>query len=261
MGKKEFSSSLPCAAGEKCVRTSTTAPEDFASVFIGFYDSEIHSAAETEKLVTDLLSEMYGGDMGRTLQFLLSHVSQAVVRTFAYTYLSPQSLANRASMTVVVRPVAAGERCTLTMGRFAVELRKADGTAAGPVSFSSQVAKVLYIMHLIDRKQKPGLLPPLRLETNEEPFVRLYHAVYDQRDEDVRRRYRQLLYREVDGKVRVGRKGAAISDVRRHLAEAFRWKNESFVPYAMTARSHLAIPADRIVFEGKAKSLLCLRFQ
>jgi hypothetical protein len=47
-----------------------------------------------------------------------------------------------------------------------------------------------------------------------------------------------------------------IYDIRQHLRMLFAPYDESFIPYAMTAHEHLALPPSKIVFEGEAKLLL-----
>lgn len=225
---------------------------------VGLYQQR--SSAETDKYLTILLSELYGGHTGRAIKFLLDNASDDVRLRFIRTYLSPQSLARYATATIVVKPAAREERLTPNMGRFLVFLRAANGCET-LLRFTNQASTVFYLMHLVDRKQKAGVLPPMDLRRNEHSFCALYHAVYEHRGEDdVAQRYRNLLYRVVGGQVRAGRKGAVISDIRRSLEQAFHSLSESFFPYAMTARSHLSVSPDRIVFEGGARVLLTLSF-
>lgn len=253
-----LSSTVPGKNREKCVLASE-ASRTFVSDFVSLYQQR--SSVETDKCLTSLLSELYGGSMARALKFLLDNVDEGVRQRFAYTYLSPQSLACHATATIVVRPASLRERVTPNMGRFLVYVRDVHGNDT-LLRFASQVSAVFYLMFLIDRRHKTGDLPPIDLRKNEQVFCALYHAVYENIGCDtVEQRYRNLLYRKVDGHIRTGRKGEAVSDIRRQLERAFAPLGESFLPYAMTARSHLTVSPDKIVFEGLASRLLFLDFQ
>ena len=253
-----LSSTVPGKDREKCVLASET-NRDFVSDFVSLYQQR--SSVETDKCLTSLLSELYGGSMARALKFLLDNVEEGVRRRFAYTYLSPESLACHATATIVVKPATPQERVTPNMGRFLIYVRDVYGHDT-LLRFTGQVSAVFYLMFLVDRRKKTGNLPPIDLRKNEQAFCSLYHAVYENIGRDtVVQRHRNLLYREVDGHIRTGRKGETISDIRRQLQRAFAPLGESFVPYAMTARSHLCVSPDRINFEAEASRLLYLDFQ
>ena len=252
------SSTVPAKERDKCVLTSET-NRNFVNDFVSLYQQR--SSVETDKCLTALLSELYGGSMARALKFLLDNVDESVRLRFAYTYLSPQSLACHATATIVVKPATQQERVTPNMGRFLIYVRNSHGDDT-LLRFASQVSTIFYLMFLVDRQHKAGDLPPIDLRKNEHAFCALYHAVYeDIRHDTVVQRYRNLMYRKVDGHIRTGRKGETISDIRRQLERVFAPLAESFVPYAMTARSHLAVPPDKIIFEGQANRLLYLDFQ
>ena len=215
---------------------------------------------EADKCVTAILAELYGWSMARALKYLLDNVSEPVRQCFAHTYMAPETLACHATVTIVVRPLQLRSRRTATMGRVAIFMRDACGREH-PLQFSTQVATVYYLMHLITRRQHIGSLPPICLQRNADMFMELYSIVYDQRADQVKRRYHSLLYRVVDGKIRTGRLGETISDIRRHLSQAFLPTGESFVPYAMTARTHLSVQPHMIVFEDDTQRLLNLQFR
>ena len=233
-----------------------------ASIANWIYDKPLRgNYTFTHDEVAPAFPDMNASSMARALKFLLDNVDEGVRQRFAYTYLSPQSLACHATATIVVKPATQRERLTPNMGRFLIYVRDVHGNET-LLRFASQVSAVVYLMFLIDRRHKTGDLPPVDLRKNEHVFCALYHAVYEDISHDtVVQRYRNLLYRKVDGHIRTGRKGEAISDIRRQLERAFAPLGESFVPYAMTARSHLSVSPDRINFEAEASRLLYLDFQ
>ena len=237
-----------------------TNPQDLV---IKFIDLSAHPlSAEADKCVTAILSSYYGASMARTLKFLLDHVDEATRKRFAYTYLDPSALACRATAKIVVRPANAGERTSRNKGCILFFIRTSDGQER-PIHFTNQVSAVYFLMLLIDRYQKGdnALVPP-KLAENSGVFASLYHAVYDNVTHDeVLRKFKSLLYRNVDGRLRTGRLNAVIYDIRRTMAAIFENMDESFFPYAMTLRSHLSLPPCKILFEGSARRLLYFWFK
>jgi hypothetical protein len=80
-------------------------------------------------------------------------------------------------------------------------------------------------------------------------FLELYHLVYDISPASLQQRFQNLLYREEDGKIRVGRTRELIYDIRMHVEEHFVAYDEAAAPYVMTAYRHLEIDAEHIVID------------
>ena len=233
--------------------------KDIVNVFVNSYAGSI--SAEDDKCITSILSSSYGACMARPLKFLLDHVDAATRERFAYTYLDPRSLACRATATVVVSPLPKDERPSGNKGYYLISIRTTKGEVF-PVRFAHQVSAIFYLMYLIDCYHKNSIETTLPiLERNEMPFISLYHAVYDNisHDEAISC-YKALLYRQVDGHLRVGRRYKVICDIRRTLSDIFKTIDESFLPYVMTAQLPLTLPAHKILFEGDAKNLLYFEF-
>lgn len=253
MDRTTLQNVVPCSVRDTYA-LAQTASENLVNEFVNSYE---HIELEgNDKCVTHLLSEVYGSATARAMKFLLDQVDYDARLRFAYTYLAPEALANHVTTCIVVKPVLLEERTSLTIGRYAVFLRTDNRDYDMLVRFPTQVATVYYLLHLIDRAKYAGWLPPFDSYNNGRSFCEVYRMVYPISIEEAGRRYRQLLYRIADGKVRAGRKGQTISEVRNSLERAFLQTSDSYVPYAMTARSHLAVPPHRIIFEDIAQELL-----
>ena len=111
-------------------------------------------------------------------------------------------------------------------------------------------------MYLIHHYRNPECKSSVSLSANRWKFMQLYHHVYTISDDKLQHKVQNLLYREVDGNLRVGRENELRRDIRHHLEEAFSSFGESHQPYAMTARKHLTVPPELIIFEGEANKLL-----
>ena len=219
------------------------------------------ASAEADKCLTAFLARFFGTSMSRPMKFLLDNVDETVRRRFAYTYLAPGTLASLATVSVVVRPTRPGERMTPNAGCFLVCLRTLGGEEVR-LRFVNQISAVYYIMYLIDRRRKgTASLPHLSLSKNRETLMGLYHAVYDNiLHDDVRRRVQALIFRDSGGRFLKGRESQVISDIRHAVAKVFDSLDESFMPYAMTTSSHLALMPDKITFEDSARRLLYFDF-
>lgn len=233
--------------------------EDFVSSFVDLYAESF--SHEVDQCLTSILNSHFGVSMARPIKYLLDHVDEATRKRFAYTYLDPEGLGFRATATVVVRGAAQEERISRNRGRFLISIRTADG-CEHPVKFTNQISAVYYLMYLIDRYQKQfSQLAHIKLGNNQAAFVALYHAVYDNiTHEEVLRRFQSMLYCEVNGRMSSGREHLIIYDIRRTLSRIFENQEESFLPYAMTAHSHLALRYNNIEFDLPASQLLYFQF-
>lgn len=59
----------------------------------------------------------------------------------------------------------------------------------------------------------------------------------------------ELINREEDGRIRVGRTRELIYDIRQHVDDHFMAYGEASAPYVMTAYRHLEIDRELIVFD------------
>lgn len=226
-----------------------------------FFNPFCHQASEdVDKSLTTILNELYGVNLARGIKFLLNNVDKKVQRRFSFTYLAPETLAFHVTSHIEVRRTTKEERLTPNIGQFIIFVCTADGKK-WQLRFANQVSTVYYLMYLINRKQKEGVLPAIDLARNKSPFATLYHAVYDKiSHDDAQCRHHHLLYRVVNGRIRAGRKAEIENDIRRHLAQAFAFTGDSPIPYGMSSHRNLAISPDLIVFQGEAHRLLNIQF-
>ena len=214
---------------------------------------------EKNDICEALLNQLYGYHTAKAMKFLLEHVDEATMKAFFNVYVKPEKLSIDARAKIIVRRTEKKIRQTGNTGHFQIYVIMGDGQQQ-LLRFTNQASTVYYLMYLIDRHQKQGVLPPLNLGSNRQTFVALYHMVYDNITHDkIVSRYERLLRRSEGNIIRVGRQNEIIHDIRKHLNTIFDDYGESFLPYAMTAHSHLSVPADHIVFEGDALELLKLR--
>lgn len=215
------------------------------------YESPGHVDSELEKSV----AQLYASGAADAIKYLLERSDPATLRMFTDRYLDAERLADQATVRVVVRPADDSVTITGNTGRFLVYLQK-DGWHEVRLSFTNQASMVYYLMYLIHHCHHPECKSPVSLSRNRDEFMWLYHRVYQISDEKLEERVYRMLYREVDGNLRVGRENELRRDIRHHLEDAFSEFSESHQPYAMTARTHLTVPQELLIFEGEAEELL-----
>ena len=241
--------------------------------YAGFSKTRL-SAYEEEELITmflarcgegkevvDVLRRLFDNHAAEAIQFLLERADEETIERFSSTFLDPMDLAHRATAKIVVRRTNKLMRLTKNSGRYQVFTQKNDGKEI-PLKFTHQASLVYYLMYLIDRWQRPDtpVLSVLKLNGRVDAFEKLYHLVYDIKDEDLAKKVQTLLYREDSyGRMRVGRERECVYDIRKCLQKNFASYEESYFPYAMTATSHLTIGRDNIVFDDDAQELLKVR--
>ncbi len=218
------------------------------------------SPDEMDKQVTSILNELYGISFARAIKFLFDNVDLTVKKRFANTYMAPETLACQVTSHIEVEATSQAERLSPNIGRYVISVCTNDGRKF-QLHFANQVSTVYFLMYLIDRKLKSGILPVIDLARNKSTFVSLYHAVYDKISHTAAQlKHQQLLYRVVGGKIRAGRKAEIEYDIRRQLALAFSILGDSPIPYGMSRHRHLTVSPDKIVFVGTAHRLLYLEF-
>jgi len=222
---------------------------------------DVAYAAPRAEVSFDVLEQLYGNEAAKALMFLVDRAGEAARSEFIMRFVDIEQLVRLSTANIVVRCTEKSVRRTGNTGLFQIFVQMSNGEAR-LLHFTNQVSTVYYLMYLIDRRHKQdkqGMLPPLNLGGNKQAFVELYHRAYDNITHDeILRRYNLLLYRQEGKTVRAGRLNEVIYDIRRNLNKLFGTYGQNYLPYAMTARSHLAIPAKHILFEGEAEQLLQL---
>ena len=215
---------------------------------------------ESEMELKEMLRELYDNKyFVFALMSLLRKADTDTIKQFADSYLG-QGVTSYANVDIVVRRNDGLERMTGNIGRYIIYTRKGKDGEEKLLKFTNQASTVYYLMFLISRCQQdcPTFV---ELRKNRDSFLELYRQVYDEPDSTLVYKYTNLLQREdKNGVKHAGRLHEIIFDIRKHLAYRFEDYDETFLPYAMTARQHLTVSADHIYFEGEARQLLNLEF-
>jgi hypothetical protein len=126
--------------------------------------------------------------------------------------------------------------------------------------FGHKPTFIIYLMYLIDKYNRKDDALSLNLLKNKTIFNNLYHSVYSYSSKNADDEFEKLIRRNVDGTFRQGRLPECMTDLRKSLANALKKYDENYLPYTLSSRTHLAIPANKIIFEGDAVELTKLTF-
>ena len=213
-------------------------------------------AAPRVEVSLEVLNALYGSQAAKALMFFMERADDVTRSRFLTQFVDVEQQAQLSTANIVVRRTGKDVRQMGNVGKFQIFVQMSGGDTR-LLHFTNQVSTVYYLLNLIDRCHKQGVLSPLNLGSNKQVFVQLYHQAYDNiTREEVLRRYELMLFRRVGNSLRAGRLNEVIYDIRRHLDKLFGSYGQNYQPYAMTAHSHLAIPANHILFEGEAEALL-----
>jgi|GEM_PF-5950124 len=131
-----------------------------------------------------------------------------------------------------------------TNGKFRVYL--SDGEDTVQVKFGRTVSCIIYIMYLLDRKQRGDEIDTLKIADNKELFCKLYRQVYSATDETIKEKFNSLATR-FDGKVKRARLTDCYSDIRKALDESVSEFGESALPfYIPNEYSHITVLSSNI---------------
>lgn len=217
------------------------------------------STRQQEKALKSFLEVSYSREASDAIAFLLRYVDATVIQKFSNNYLFSTALPCELKTDILVRPISDEMMMKGNTGRFLIYVHQPDGSET-QLKFTNKSAVVYYLMYLIDRHHKQGLLAPLSLKKNRDRFVELYCRVYDIPREKAMQTCDNLIRRYVDGKIRAGRENDVIYDIRRHLEATFKAQPYSYHPFAMTAHEHLSVSPQKIHFVGDAEELLQYNF-
>lgn len=196
----------------------------------------------------EVIKHLQNSRAAEAIIYLLNYALPEVKKSFLNNFLSPDELARRANVKIIVRRRENERKMRGNIGNYLIFTKK-DDEEEQLLRFTHQASCVYYLMYLIDRYQRSGFLQPLDLAINKCEFMRLYQRVYDISSKELEIRYQNLLYREENGRIRVGRTRELIYDIRMHVEEHFMGYDEAAAPYLMTAYRHLEIGSEHIVFE------------
>ena len=247
-------STQPTAQPAEFSANGNALAEYYSELLVNF---RVHNSSTAKNTLRQALSTLYGGNATEPLMFLLQHADESLFPRFVNFYMCSDLLARCATVRIIVRQ---NNDETLVHGNTGYYLLYAQLGHHTPlrIKFTNKISLIFYLAHLIQRKQlaEAEQLPAFNLQKMQFPFIRLFCHCYDINPCQARDRTRQLLYRQDGDHKRAGRKNEIIFDINRHLEDLFMQFGESALPYSITSRSHLAVPARNIVFEGDAQTLL-----
>lgn len=162
------------------------------------------------------------------------------------------SLGRRASTKIKVKKES-NQNLHKNHGKYFVTLQYENdkGTHEIVMDFKNQPTAVVYIMYLIDRKQKGNKVERIDLQNNMKEFTRLYKLIYGDYIEPARieSHLKNIITEEVvdNGKVtlKTGRLKLYYEDIS-EIIDAKMVKTENPLPYKVNARTHLTIPKENI---------------
>ena len=139
-----------------------------------------------------------------------------------------------------------------TNGKFRVYL--SDGEDTVQVKFGRAASCIVYIMYLLDRKQRGDEIDTLRISSNEKLFCELYGAVYNR--SEAKDTFKTLESRFDDGKVKRSRLTDCYSDIRKALDESVSEFGESALPfYIPNEYSHITVLSSNITIHEAFENL------
>ena len=139
-----------------------------------------------------------------------------------------------------------------TNGKFRVYL--SDGEDTVQVKFGRAASCIVYIMYLLDRKQRGDEIDTLRISSNEKLFCELYGAVYNK--SEAKDTFKTLEYRFDGGKVKRSRLTDCYSDIRKALDESVSEFGESALPfYIPNEYSHITVLSSNITIHEAFENL------
>ena len=130
-----------------------------------------------------------------------------------------------------------------TNGKFRVYL--SDGVDTVQVKFARAASCIVYIMYLLDRKQRGDEIDTLKISNNEKLFCELYGTVYNK--SEAKDTFKTLESRFDGGKVKRSRLTDCYSDIRKALDESVSEFGESALPfYIPNEYSHITVLSSNI---------------
>ncbi len=125
-----------------------------------------------------------------------------------------------------------------TNGKFRIYL--SDGVETVQVKFGRAASCIVYIMYLLDRKQRGDEIDTLKIADNEALFCELYGRIYDKYG--AKKTFNTLVHRFDSGEIKRSRLTDYYSDIRKALDESVSAFGESALPfYIPNEYSHITV--------------------
>lgn len=213
-----------------------------------------------------ILEGQLGESVKKIICNYLSNCNEDEIRNFATACLSPEELAARSTVDIVVKRLdknlqkTEGIKKTGNTGNYLIYTQK-EGEDPIRLKFSRQASMIYYLMYLIDHCNRDHDTCSIDLRRNRASFMELYDMVYYIGRNELSDCYEDLLRsKDRHGDLNGNGRKFLIYDIKIHVREAFERYDEDYLPYIMTAKRHLSVNKKRIIFDDNAKDLLNIRF-
>ena len=179
---------------------------------------------------------------------MLSDKSQ---KEFFKVCIDRYTLGKRATIKVKVKQEDDNNKVKRNHGKYYVAIEQGGEKEDIKLNFKNQPTAVIYIMYLIDRKQKGNMVDRLNIQKNMNEFKRLYNAIYGEYTDPakIESHLKNIINEEVeeDGRItlKTGRLKLYYDDISEILDKKMV-KTENPLPYKVNARTHLTIPRENI---------------
>lgn len=182
--------------------------------------------------------------------FTDSEINISTQKEIFNKFIDRESEAKKSHYKVLVKKILNNDDVKKNIGHYNVYLKDCDnGGKEKIIKFTHQATAVVYIMYLIDRKQRGINIECISLAKNIENFKSLYKSVYDIGPDDLDKKINKLLYEEVKENgvrvIRTGRLKECYTDITNTLAEYLEGK-ENPAPFIVNAKSHVMILSENI---------------
>lgn len=140
-----------------------------------------------------------------------------------------------------------------TNGKFRVYLSNGKDTVQ--VKFTRTASCIVYIMYLMDRKQRGDNIDTIKISNNEKLFCQLYQKIYNATKEEALNKFKTLTTQKGDT-IRQSRLSDCYSDIREALDKSVSEFGESSIPFYIPNKySHITILSSKITIADVFKDM------
>lgn len=231
--------------------------ENFAEVC---KQNKLSPSYQSQALIKDVLNNLFDRTSANAIHYLLEKITKEEdYENFAHNFLDAYAIADSTCVNLIVKRIKDPQQVGGNNGWIQIFTQK-ENREGQSLHFEHKPTFIIYLMYLIDKYNRKEDALSLNLMKNKTYFNNLYRSVYSYSSKNADDEFEKLIRRNVDGTFRQGRLPQCMTDLRKSLANAFKKYDENYLPYTLSSRTHLAIPANKIIFEGDAVELTKLTF-
>jgi len=220
---------------ENCVRSVN---QNWADDFLNLYDSADKYENRGDAIIQKL-GEWHDEQTALELKFLLDRVDKKVRQDYVSTFLKPDRLVEKPSLTVEVKWIGHTDVRKKSNGRARLYLNK-DGREE-PVHFKRRASFILYLLLLLEiyLTEETGMLD---ITKSDAKFCKLFKEVYAY---DGGMQQFKTLFGKGNSEQELLRH--CLSDIRKNIGSACALLNEEATPYVLSNKqSHLCVQKKNI---------------